>query len=78
MLLASRCEKLGLIYRHRGTADKREVQVYLTPEGEKLVKKIASLHRDELLTLQKKFKIPGKQALGRNFVAGKLERIRRN
>jgi DNA-binding MarR family transcriptional regulator len=62
--LASRCEKLGLIYRQRGTADKREVQIYLTPEGNRLVKKIASLHRKELLSLQGKFKIPGKQALG--------------
>ena len=62
--LASRCEKLGLIYRQRGTADKREVQVYLTPDGNKLVKKIANLHRNELLSLQGKFKIPGKQALG--------------
>jgi len=62
--LASRCEKLGLIYRQRGTDDKREVQIYLTREGDKLVKKIAGLHRDELLNLQGKFKIPGKQALG--------------
>jgi len=62
--LASRCEKLGLIYRQRGTADKREVQIYLTPEGNELVKKIAGLHRDELLNLQGKFEIPGKQALG--------------
>ncbi|HUW75961.1 MAG TPA: MarR family transcriptional regulator [Gallionella sp.] len=62
--LASRCEKLGLIYRQRGTVDKREVRVYLTPDGNKLVKKIASLHRNELLSLQGKFKIPGKQALG--------------
>lgn len=62
--LASRCEKLGLIYRQRGTADKREVQIYLTPEGNKLVTKIAGLHRDELLNLQGKFRIPGRQALG--------------
>ncbi len=62
--LASRCEKLGLIYRQRGTADKREVQIYLTPEGDRLVKKIAGLHRDELLSLQGKFRIPGKQSLG--------------
>lgn len=62
--LASRCEKLGLIYRQRGTADKRQVQIYLTQEGDKLVKKVASLHRDELLNMRGKFKIPGKQALG--------------
>ena len=62
--LASRCENLGLIYRQRGTADKREVQIHLTPEGNKLVTKIAGLHRDELLSLQGKFRIPGRQALG--------------
>ena len=62
--LASRCEKLGLVYRQRGTADKREVQIHLTPEGDRLVKKIAGLHRNELLNLQGKFRIPGKHALG--------------
>lgn len=62
--LASRCEKLGLTYRQRGTADKREVQIHLTPAGDKLVAKIAGLHRDELLNLQGKFRIPGKQVLG--------------
>ncbi|MGA7594687.1 MAG: MarR family transcriptional regulator [Gallionella sp.] len=62
--LASRCEKLGLIYRQRGTADKREVQIYLTPEGNKLVTKIAGLHRDELLSLHGRFRIPGRRALG--------------
>ena len=62
--LASRCEKSGLVFRQRGTADKREVQIYLTPKGNKMVTKIAGLHRNELLSLQGKFKIPGKQALG--------------
>lgn len=62
--LASRCEKLGLIYRERGTIDKREVKIYLTPEGNNLVKKIANLHRNELLNLQGIFKIPGVQELG--------------
>ena len=62
--LASRCEKLGLIYRQRGAVDKREVQIHLTPEGDKLVKKIASLHRNELLSLQNIFKIPGAEELG--------------
>ena len=62
--LASRCEKLGLIYRERGTVDKREVRIYLTPEGNKLVKKIASLHRNELLNLQGIFRIPGAHELG--------------
>lgn len=55
--LASRCEKLGLIYRQRGIVDKREVEIHLTPEGNKLVIKIASLHRKELLSLQGVFNV---------------------
>lgn len=62
--LASRCVKLGLLYRQRGIADKREVKIYLTPEGNKLVKKIASAHRNELLSLQGVFKIPNAKELG--------------
>jgi DNA-binding MarR family transcriptional regulator len=62
--LVSRCEKLGLLYRQRGTIDKREVRIYLTPEGNKLVRKIAGAHRDELLNLQGVFKIPGANELG--------------
>lgn len=62
--LASRCEKLGLLYRQQGTVDRREVEIYLTPEGNKLVKKIASAHRNELLGLQGVFKIPSAKELG--------------
>lgn len=56
--LASRCEILGLVTRKRGTVDRRAVEIHLTPEGDKLVKKIASLHRKELLGLQGMFKVP--------------------
>jgi DNA-binding MarR family transcriptional regulator len=62
--LASRCEKLGLIYRQRGLVDKRAVEIHLTPEGNKLVTKIAGLHRKELLVLQGVFKVPGIRELG--------------
>ncbi len=62
--LATRCEKLGLIYRKRGSIDKRAVEIHLTPEGNKLVKTIANLHRNELLKLQGIFKIPGSVELG--------------
>lgn len=62
--LATRCEKLGLLYRQRGTVDKREVRIYLTPEGNKLVKKIAGAHRNELLSLQGIFKVPSAKELG--------------
>lgn len=62
--LASRCEKLGLLYRKKGTVDRREVEIYLTQEGDKLVKEIAGAHRNELLGLQGVFKIPGEKELG--------------
>ena len=65
--LEFRCEKLGLIYRKRGVIDKREVEIHLTHEGNKLVKKIASLHRNELLGLDGAFNVPG----AKEFVSGK-------
>jgi len=61
--LVSRCEKLGLVYRQQGKTDRREVEVHLTPEGEKTVGKLARLHRDELLNLQGIFLVPSVQDL---------------
>jgi DNA-binding MarR family transcriptional regulator len=62
--LASRCEKLGLTYRKRSSGDKRQVEIHLTPKGNRLVNRIASLHRSELLGLQGIFKVPGASELG--------------
>lgn len=62
--LISRCEKLGLVFRQRGTVDKRAVEIHLTPAGNKLVTKIAGLHRKELLLLKGVFKVPGARELG--------------
>lgn len=56
--LVSRCEKLGLVYRAQGRADRREVEVHLTPAGEKILQKLAREHRDELLNLQGVFQVP--------------------
>ena len=42
---------------------RREVEVRLTPEGEKKVEQIARLHHDELLKLQGIFQVPGVQDL---------------
>lgn len=61
--LVSRCEKLGLVYRQQGSVDRREVEVHLTPAGEKMVGKLARMHRDELLKLQGVFQVPGMQEL---------------
>lgn len=61
--LVSRCEKLGLVYRERSRADRRAVEVHLTPEGEIMVDKLARLHRDELLKVEGIFRVPGVQDL---------------
>lgn len=61
--LVTRCEKLGWVYRQQGAADKRVIEVRLTPEGEKLVAKLARMHRDELLNLQGIFQVPGSEDL---------------
>ena len=61
--LVTRCEKLDLVYRQKSESDKRVMEVRLTPAGLKAVEKIARLHRDELLSLQGVFKVPGSQEL---------------
>lgn len=61
--LVSRCEKLGLVYRQQGEADRRIVEVHLTPAGEKIVGQLARMHRDELLKLQGIFQVPGSSEL---------------
>lgn len=67
--LVSRCEKLGLVRRQQGRVDRREVEVHLTAEGEKVIKKLARLHRDELLGLKNIFQLTGLQDLSPEEVA---------
>lgn len=54
--LTARCAKMGLIFKKRGTADKRQVEIHLTKKGNVLVTKLGKLHRAELVGLQKVFK----------------------
>lgn len=61
--LVSRCEKMGLVYRQQGEADRRIVEVHLTPAGENIVGQLARMHRDELLKLQGIFQVPGSTEL---------------
>lgn len=61
--LVTRCEKLGLVCREQGRTDRREVEVHLTPKGEKAVDKLARVHIDELLNLQGIFQVPGTHEL---------------
>ena len=50
--LISRCEAGGLVKRRASSADKRRVEVRLTPKGEKLLARLARLHRLELRSLR--------------------------
>lgn len=64
--LTSRCEKLGWVTREQGKTDRREVEVHLTAKGERMVAKMAQLHRDELLNPQGSFLLPHLQDLQEN------------
>lgn len=46
--LVDKLEAHGLLQRARNPADKREVLLSLTPDGELLLRKLSSLHRQQL------------------------------
>ncbi len=56
--LISRCEKLNLVERRRSEADRRQIEVRLLEKGDKLLNKLARLHRAELVSLQGRFVVP--------------------
>ena len=56
--LISRCEKLGLVERRRSWKDRRQIEVHLLGKGDKLLHKLARLHRAELVSLQDRFVVP--------------------
>jgi DNA-binding MarR family transcriptional regulator len=49
--LVTRCEGAGLVERRRSDADRREVQVHLTPAGERVLRRAASAQTEELSSL---------------------------
>jgi DNA-binding MarR family transcriptional regulator len=53
--LVTRCEKLGLVAKHRGRVDRREVHVRLLAKGRKILLRLALLHRAELAVLRTAF-----------------------
>jgi len=55
--LVSRCEKAGLVARSQDPIDRRQVRVSLTALGEKQLHHLAELHRNELRSLSKVFKV---------------------
>jgi DNA-binding MarR family transcriptional regulator len=56
--LVTRCEALGLVERRVSETDRRQVEVHLLKAGEKLLSRLAELHRAELKSLKGAFTIP--------------------
>ncbi|WP_322044639.1 helix-turn-helix domain-containing protein [Paraburkholderia sp. J67] len=56
--LVSRCEALELVERRVSERDRRQVEVHLLAAGEKLLVRLAELHRAELRSLEGAFTIP--------------------
>jgi DNA-binding MarR family transcriptional regulator len=56
--LVSRCEALGLVRRKTSETDRRQVEVHLQKPGEKLLARLAELHRAELKSLRGAFQVP--------------------
>ncbi|MHB8622680.1 MAG: MarR family winged helix-turn-helix transcriptional regulator [Sulfuricaulis sp.] len=53
--LVLRCEELGLVTKHPGRADRREMHVTLSAKGNKVLQRLARLHRSELHSLRGAF-----------------------
>ncbi len=56
--LVTRCEALELVARRPSEIDRRQVEIHLLPAGQKLLERLAELHRAELLSLKGAFKVP--------------------
>lgn len=57
--LVDRCVEMGLVERRPGKEDRRTVEIHLLAKGEKLLERIAQLHRSEVALLKKAFELPG-------------------
>jgi DNA-binding MarR family transcriptional regulator len=56
--LVSRCEALNLVRRQVSETDRRQVEVHLEKAGERVLARLAELHRAELKSLEGAFKVP--------------------
>jgi DNA-binding MarR family transcriptional regulator len=56
--LVTRCASRGLVQRRPSERDGREVEVHLLPKGERLLLRLASLHRTELVAIRNVFPVP--------------------
>jgi DNA-binding MarR family transcriptional regulator len=56
--LVTRCESAGLVRRQASESDRRQVEVHLEKTGERLLARLAALHRAELKSLEGSFTVP--------------------
>ncbi|HSC16500.1 MAG TPA: MarR family transcriptional regulator [Gammaproteobacteria bacterium] len=56
--LVSRCEDAGFVTRRINDVDRRTVLVELTPKGERLLERLARLHRNELFAMRGRILFP--------------------
>jgi DNA-binding MarR family transcriptional regulator len=56
--LVSRCEEAGFVKRRPSDDDRRAVVVELTAKGERLLERLARLHRNELMAVQGRLLFP--------------------
>jgi DNA-binding MarR family transcriptional regulator len=56
--LVSRCEALQLVERRDSERDRRQVEVHLLQAGERILARLAEMHRAELRSLEGRFTIP--------------------
>ena len=56
--LVSRCEALNLVRRQVSEVDRRQVEVHIEKAGERVLERLAELHRAELRSLEGSFQIP--------------------
>ncbi|MGF6639521.1 DNA-binding MarR family transcriptional regulator [Paraburkholderia sp. MM5496-R1] len=56
--LVSRCEALNLVRRQVSETDRRQVEVHLERAGDRVLERLAELHRAELRSLEGSFQVP--------------------
>ena len=56
--LLTRCEEHGFVERRPSLVDRRQVEIHLLAEGERVLAHLAALHRGELQRLGDVFKVP--------------------
>lgn len=55
--LITRCEESGMVQRKNNAEDRRQVEVHLLPDGERILERLADLHRTELRSLRNTFRV---------------------